>query len=101
LPQMLVAMDRLLAKPRQIVIAGDLHAADTRALLYEVRDRFLPNATVLVTDGAANQQYLAQNNRALGEMRPVNGRAAAYVCENFTCQAPVTEPAALRELLVR
>jgi uncharacterized protein YyaL (SSP411 family) len=31
----------------------------------------------------------------------VDGKAAAYVCENFTCQAPVTDPAKLRELLAR
>ena len=29
----------------------------------------------------------------------VDGKAAAYVCENFTCQAPVTDPVKLRELL--
>jgi uncharacterized protein YyaL (SSP411 family) len=27
------------------------------------------------------------------------GRAAAYVCEDFTCQLPVVEPAELRRVL--
>jgi uncharacterized protein YyaL (SSP411 family) len=31
----------------------------------------------------------------------VSGAPAAYVCRNFTCQAPVTTPSALRETLRR
>ena len=97
--QMLCAVDASLAKPRQIVIAGKRDAADTKALLREVRAVFSPNQIVLLADGAATQEWLGARLEFLRGVSPVDGKAAAYVCENFTCKAPITEPAKLRELL--
>ncbi len=97
--QMLCAVDASLAKPRQIVIAGKRDADDTRALLREVRATFSPNQIVLLADGAGGQEWLGAKLEFLRTVAPVDGKAAAYVCENFTCLAPVTEPAKLRELL--
>ena len=42
---------------------------------------------------------LGEKNEAVRSMSPVEGKPAAYVCENFTCKAPVTDPKQLRELL--
>ena len=36
----------------------------------------------------------------VAEMKEIDGMPAAYICENFACQAPVTAPATLRELLL-
>ncbi len=97
--QMLCALDASLGKGRQIIIAGAPAAADTKALLREVRSVFSPNQILLLADGGPGQAWLSERLEFLKTAKPVGGKAAAYVCENFTCQAPVTDPAALRELL--
>jgi hypothetical protein len=101
LPQMLVALDFSLTKPKQIVVAGAPEAADTRALLAEVHRHFLPDTIVLLADGGEGQKFLGEKLVELHGMKPVEGKAAAYVCENFTCKAPVTSPEELRKLLTR
>ena len=109
MPQMLVAFDFSLSKPRQIVIAGksaswtdssrgEIDNPQTKALLKEVHRHFLPNTIVILADGAEGQKYLGEKNEAIRAMSMINGKSAAYVCENFTCKAPVTSPKALREL---
>jgi uncharacterized protein YyaL (SSP411 family) len=101
MPQMLVALDYSLSKPRQIVIAGKNDAPGTKALLKEVNQHFLPKTILVLADGAEGQKYLGEKNEAVRPMSPIDGKPAAYVCENFTCKAPVTDPKALGALLVR
>ncbi len=99
MPEMLVALDFLLSKPRQIVIAGKKDAPETKALLKEVHRHFLPKTILLLADGGDGQKYLGEKNEAIRTMSTVEGKSAAYVCENFTCKAPVTDPKELGELL--
>jgi uncharacterized protein len=99
MPQLLVALDFSLSKPRQIVIAGKLDAPETKALLQEVHRHFLPNKVLILADGGDGQKFFAAKNEAIAAMSPLEGKAAAYVCENFTCKAPVSDPKALRDLL--
>src|SRR5262249_49683133 len=97
--QMLIALDYALSKPRQIVIAGKKAAPETKALLKEVHRHFLPKTILLLADGAEGQKYLGEKNEALRTMSPIDSKPAAYVCENFTCKAPVTDPEKLAKLL--
>jgi uncharacterized protein YyaL (SSP411 family) len=99
MPQMLVALDFSSSKPRQIVIAGKKDAPDTKTLLKEVHRHFLPKTILLLADGGEGQKYLAERNEAIRAMSMVDGKPAAYVCENFTCKAPVTDSKALSQLL--
>ncbi len=99
MPQMLVALDYSLSKPRQIVIAGKKDAPETKALLKQVHHHFLPKTILLLADGGEGQKYLGEKNEAIRAMSLVEGKPAAYVCENFTCKAPVTDPKELAKLL--
>jgi uncharacterized protein len=99
IPQMLLACEFLLSEPRQIVIVGDPGAADTRALVREVHSRFLANRILLLVDSPEARDALAAGVPALAAMAKLGNHAAAYVCRNYTCQLPVSEPDRLAALL--
>ncbi len=101
MPQILVALDFSSSKPRQIVIAGKKDRTETTALLSEVHRHFLPKTILLLVDGAEGQKYLGEKLEAIRAMSMVEGKSAAYVCENFTCKAPVTDSNQLAELLAQ
>lgn len=89
LPAMLCALDLFLSNPRQVVITGDLSNDQTRALVRAVQSRFSPETTAMHADGetALIAPWLAA--------MPHNFTPAAYVCRNFVCELPVTDPEAL------
>ena len=89
--RMLCAQDAYLSPSREVAIVGDPAREATRVLLHQVRDRYLPN-TVLALKRPGEESALP----LLADRGLVNGRPAAYVCENFTCRLPVTMPEELR-----
>jgi uncharacterized protein len=98
-PVLTLALDFEAQGNRQIVLAGEKDDAAFQALLKEARSRFLPHTVLLHADGAEGQAWLAERNVAVGGMNPVSGLPAAYVCQNYACQAPVTSAEALSKLL--
>ena len=99
LPQMLAALDASIAEPIQIVVTGQREQPETEELLKVVRRRYLPNKVVLLADGGEGQNWLTQHIEALRLITPVQGKSTAYVCRNFSCELPVTEPEQLARLL--
>jgi len=93
--QWLQALAYALSHPREIAIVGDSDAADTLALLRAVRNGYRPFQVVAL--GAPSPQ--GAQVPLLQDRGLVRERAAAYVCRDFACQAPMVEPEALRALL--
>jgi uncharacterized protein YyaL (SSP411 family) len=82
---LLQAIDFYLAAVREVALVGD----DRAPLEAVVREEFRPHVVLAAGTGVP----------LLEGREPVDGRAAAYVCEHFACQRPVTEPDELRALL--
>jgi uncharacterized protein YyaL (SSP411 family) len=84
---LLQALDFHLSPVKEVALVGE----DRRPLERVVRGAFRPH--LVVAGGEADGVPLLQDRP------PVDGRPAAYVCERFACQAPVTEPEELARLL--
>ena len=91
LPQLAVAVNFSLSKPKQIVVAGEPGAADTRTMLRLVHDRFIPNKILMLVDGGSAQDQLARLLPVVGSMDRRQGRATIYVCENYACRLPTSD----------
>ena len=96
LPQMLCAVDFALAAPQQVVLAGDPATADFRALAAVLHERPTPPRVVLAATGGETQRWLATHAPWLAAIKPIDGRAVAYLCENYLCRLPATTPEELR-----
>ena len=92
--QWLCDLDFYLSTPKEIAIVGQRDDQETLALLDVIYGRYLPNKVVAGAglnsdrDGAGGVPLL--EGRGL-----IEGRSAAYVCQNYVCQLPVSDPAAL------
>ena len=93
--RMLTAVAGELASSREVAIAGDPAAPETQALVRVLRELYLPGVALAAgRNDAGGLIGLMSGKTALA------GRPSVYVCENFSCRAPVHTPDALRGLLV-
>ena len=93
--QWLTAFDYVLAHPREVSIVGDAEAADTQALLDACAAGYRPHQVVAFGEpGVEPATVPLLEGRGL-----IDGQATAYVCIDFVCQRPVTEPEGLLELI--
>ena len=83
---------------KQVVIVGQRNDPRTGSLLDEVRSEFRPDCILALCDpadaGSSNVGIPLFESRSM-----VDGKPTAFVCSNYVCDLPVTEPDELRQLL--
>jgi len=91
----LAVVDLLLEGPVELAYVGRPGAEDLEALQRAVARHHLPNRIVAHLDPGSEDPGLP----LLAGKGLVQARAALYVCRGFTCGRPVTDPAAVADVL--
>jgi uncharacterized protein YyaL (SSP411 family) len=94
------ALDFYVSIPKEIAVIGPRKDTSTQALLDTVFGRYLVNKVVVGADSTPDAVDLGAG--ALSAVLPllegrglIDGKPTAYVCQNYACQLPVTDPEAL------
>ncbi|MDQ2086320.1 thioredoxin domain-containing protein [Herbivorax sp. ANBcel31] len=82
------------ARSKEVVLVGK----DTKNLIEIIREDFRPFTISM---------FYSEENKELQELTPfienyksIEGKATAYICENFSCQTPITDSTAFKEALL-
>ena len=85
----LCVVDLLLRWPVELAFIGSPAEPGYEALRAEINRRYLPNRIIAQHDPhGPDPEHPLTKGKLL-----VKGKAALYVCRNFSCQAPITDPA--------
>ena len=99
LPLMAVALAQYHTGLSQLVVVGPEGRPDTEQLKQIAASRYLPFTVKISVEPGAAEKVLAEQFPFIGSMGLIDGKAAAYVCTNFACQEPTTDPERFEEQL--
>ena len=82
----------------ELIIVGDHDAPDTQKMIQALRQQFIPNMVVILrptvtdTDATGLLGFTSQYSS-------IDGKATAYVCQDYVCKRPTTDIDAMLRLL--
>ena len=91
-PMLLTALDFALAPSQEVVIVGEKNADDTNRMLKTLRKGYFPNVVVLLKPNGEQTPQINNYANFIEYIYPIDNKATAYVCTNFKCNFPTTDP---------
>jgi uncharacterized protein YyaL (SSP411 family) len=89
----LCALDLYLSQPKEITIVGPRNDSATQKLLHTICTTWLPNKVVAAYD--PDDPTLEPQLKLTKGRQMINNQPTVYVCEQYTCREPITDPASL------
>ena len=95
---LLAAVDFALGPSSEVVLAEGGDAGSMQAMLAALRGAFLPRTVVLYRPGGP-APAITKSAPFTAAQTALDGQATAYVCRNFACRQPTTDPRRMLEML--
>ena len=89
--QLLNALDFFLGPSYEVVIAGPEGNGDTAGMVRALREAFIPNKVVIFRPADGTEAEITRIAPYTRNQSNLDGRATAYVCRDFACQAPTAD----------
>ncbi len=80
----------------EVVVAGRRNSEDTEAMLRALQMNYFPNKVVVFRPDDSAKPAIVDIASYTEFQKGIRGKATAYVCQNYACQAPTT---VIREML--
>jgi uncharacterized protein YyaL (SSP411 family) len=92
--QFLIALDFAFGPSYEIILTGDKDNENAKQFLSIIEDKFVPNKIILFAEEKISKTIPYITNYEKREER-----ITVYVCENYVCNLPATDPEKLRRQL--
>lgn len=94
----LTAWQFALWPPKQIIVVTRGENNESKEILEALKKEFLPEAVTIFFSEEDNSKLLSVAPY-LCDYRAINCKTTAYLCENFSCREPVTQPDELLKII--
>jgi uncharacterized protein YyaL (SSP411 family) len=92
--QSLIGLDFMMGPSYEIIIVGEKESIDTQNILKKIYTNYVPNRIILLkTDEIKKVAEYVKNYQSIG------GKSTVYVCRNYACELPTTDPEKVLEML--
>jgi len=96
--QLLAAFDFVFGPSFEVVIVGDLDSADMKKMIRALRENYTPNK-VVIHRPLEKSPDITKISPFTKDMNPIDNKATAYVCQNYSCNQPTKDPLVMLKLL--
>jgi hypothetical protein len=97
--QFLAALDFMIGPSREIVIVENKNGGSSRAMIETIHAHFLPNEVLLLRPSDQAGEEITAVAPFVKELQSADDQAVVYICENHSCQSPITEVEPLKAAL--